>query len=94
MVILRFGRDGHGQKGSSLVFVIPSSSQCNDPKFSDIQVRANSADTDQTALQGAGSSLIRVFTVCLSICIFWANNPIVLPFGLNLGLLQQSFLLS
>ena len=37
----------------------------NDPKFSDIYVKANSAVPDQTA----PSSLIRVFTVCYSICI-------------------------
>ena len=39
----------------------------NVPKFSDIQVLANSADPDQTAPL---SSLIRLYTVCHCICIF------------------------
>ena len=38
------------------------------PKFSDGQVWANSADPDQTA-----PSLIRVYTVCNSLCIFWIH---------------------
>ena len=44
----------------------------NDPKFSDRQVWANSADPDQTAPlsdYSKRSSLIRVSTVCYSICI-------------------------
>ena len=40
------------------------------PKFSDRQVWANSADPDQTAPR---SSLIRVYTVCNSLCIFWMH---------------------
>ena len=43
----------------------------NDPKFLDKQVLANSADPDQR------SSLIRVFTVCYSICIFLTKYPMV-----------------
>ena len=42
----------------------------NFPKFSDRQVWANSADPDQTAPKG---SLIRVYTVCNSLCIFWMH---------------------
>ena len=40
---------------------------CNFPKFSDRQVGANSADPDQTA---PWSSLVRVYTICNSLCIF------------------------
>ena len=48
--------------------MIDSSSEYrNDPKFSDRYVWANGADPDQPAPL---SSLIRVFTVCYSICIF------------------------
>ena len=43
----------------------------NDPKFSDSQARANSADPDQTA--GA------VYTVCHSVCIVWTHNSVVKP---------------
>ena len=32
----------------------------NDPKFSDTQVWANSADPDQTASRGSGSSLFAI----------------------------------
>ena len=40
---------------------------------------ANSADPDQTAHRGAVcvSSLIRVYTVYLSICTFWTHYSIV-----------------
>ena len=41
----------------------------NVSKFSDRQVWANSADPDQTA----PSSLIRVYTVCNSGCVFWMH---------------------
>ena len=41
----------------------------NIPKFSDRQVWANSVDPDQTAPR----SLIRVYTVCNSLCIFWMH---------------------
>ena len=46
----------------------------NDPKFSDRQVWANSADPDQTA-----PSLTRVYTVCHCICTFWTHFSIVEP---------------
>ena len=42
----------------------------NDPKFSDRYAWANSADPDQTAPR---SSLIRVYTVCHSVCIVWTH---------------------
>ena len=53
----------------------------NDPKFSDRLVLANSADIDQTAPLGA--VLIRVFTVCYSICFFSKKYPNVWPLFLN-----------
>ena len=34
---------------------------------------------------------MRVFTVCLSICIFWANNPLVWLFGFNFRLITAKF---
>ena len=43
----------------------------NVPTFSDGQVWANSADPDQTAPRS--SSLIRVYAVCNSLCIFWMH---------------------
>ena len=52
-------------------FVVPSlknGKYRNVPMFSDRQVWANSADPDQTA-----PSLIRVYTVCNSLCIFWMH---------------------
>ena len=52
----------------------------NFPKFSDRQVWANSADPDQTAL-------IRVYTVCHSVCIIWTQSHIV-----QIEWLQQIFL--
>ena len=48
----------------------------NDPKFSDSLVWANSADPDQTALR---SSLIRVLTICNTVCIFWMHYSMVKP---------------
>ena len=39
----------------------------NVPKFSDSQVWAKSVDPDQTA------PMIRVYTVCQSVCIFWTH---------------------
>ena len=40
------------------------------------------------------SSLIRVYTVCNSICIFLTKNPKIWLLYLNLGILQQSFVAS
>ena len=48
----------------------------NDPKFSDRYAWANSADPDQTAPR---SSLIRVYTVCHSVCIVWTHYSMVEP---------------
>ena len=55
---------------------------CNDPKFSDRKVWANSADPDQTAPKGA-VCVISVFTVCYSIHIFLMKYPRVWPLCLN-----------
>ena len=41
----------------------------NDPKFLDRQVWANRVDPDQT--------LVRVCTVCYSVCIYWTHYSIV-----------------
>ena len=48
----------------------------NDPKFSDRYAWANSADPDQTAP-------LRVYTVCLSVCIVWAHYSMVEPRSSN-----------
>ena len=48
----------------------------NDPKFSDRYAWANSADPDR-------SSLIRVYTVCHSVCIFWTHYSMVEPYSSN-----------
>ena len=61
------------------------------PKFSDRQVWANSVDPDQTAPR---SSLIRVFTVCYSVYVFWTNFSIVRPCCSNFRILQQIFWVS
>ena len=48
----------------------------NDPKFFGRTGLANSADPDKTALRGdqTAPSLIRFYTVCHSVCIFWMHN--------------------
>ena len=56
----------------------------NDSKFSDRQILINSLDPDQTA---RGSSLIRVYTVCLSVCIFWTRLSMVKPHCSNLRIM-------
>ena len=48
--------------------LLPKIGYRNVPKFSDRQVWANSADPDKTA-----PSLIRVYTVCNFLCIFWMH---------------------
>ena len=55
---------------------------CIDPKFSDRQALANSADPDQTAPR---SSLIRVYTVCHSIYIFLTSFSMEIPLFEFLG---------
>ena len=52
----------------------------NFPKFSDRQVWGNRADPDQTAPR---SSLIRVYTVCHSVCIIWIHYSMVKPHSSN-----------
>ena len=46
----------------------------NDPKFSDRQAWAHIADPDQIR-----SGLIRVYTVCNSLCIVWMHYSKVRP---------------
>ena len=43
--------------------LFPSSAYCNDPKFSDRKVWANSADPDQTAPIGAFWSVSSLFAI-------------------------------
>ena len=62
---------------------------CNDPKFSDRY--ENSADPDQTAPRG-GSSLIRVYTVCHSVCIVWTRYSMVEPHSSNFRVITTNFL--
>ena len=64
----------------------------NDPKFSDRYAWANSADPDQTAPQTAPSSLIRVYTVCHSVCIVWTHYCIVEPYNSNFRVITTNFL--
>ena len=45
----------------------------NDPKFSDIQVFANSADPDQTSPREKQRDHCLISTVCHSVCIFWTH---------------------
>ena len=56
----------------------------NDPKFSDRYARANSADPDQ--------SLIRVYTVCQSVCIVWTHYSVVEPHSSNFRVITTNFL--
>ena len=58
----------------------------NDPKFLDRYVWANSADPDQR------SSLIRVYTVCHSVCIVQTHNPMVEPHSSNFRVITTNFL--
>ena len=59
----------------------------NDPKFSDGYAWANSADPDQTR-----SSLIRVYTVCHSVCIVWTHYSMVEPHSSNFRVITTKFL--
>ena len=54
--------------------MVPLSTNRNDPQFSDRKVWANSVNPDQTA-----PSLIMVYTVCNSVCIFWTHYSVVEP---------------
>ena len=58
----------------------------NDPKFSDRYAWANSADPDQTA------PLIRVYTVCHSVCIVWTHYAMVEPHSSNFRVIITNFL--
>ena len=60
----------------------------NDPKFSDRYAWANSADPDQTAPRG---SLIRVYTVCRSVCIVWTHYSMVEPHSSNFRVITTNF---
>ena len=59
----------------------------NDPKFLNRQVLANSADPAQTAP-------IRVYTVCHSVCIFWANYSVVKRYCSNFRIITAIFRVS
>ena len=58
----------------------------NDPKFSDRYAWANSADPDQTA------PLIRVYTVCNSVCIVWTHYSMVEPHSSNFRMITTNIL--
>ena len=58
----------------------------NVPKFSDRYAWANSADPDQR------SSLIRVYTVCHSVCIVWTHYSMVEPHSSNFRVITTNFL--
>ena len=47
------------------------------------------SDPDRTA---QGSSLMRVYTVCHSICTFWTNFSIDRLLSLNFNMIQQNIL--
>ena len=66
----------------------PACSFCyrNFPKFSDRQVWANSADPDQR------SSLIRVYTVCNSLCIIWMDYSKETPSCSTFRVITTNFL--
>ena len=59
----------------------------NDPKFSDRYAWANSVDPDQTAPSG----LIRVCTVCHSVCIVWTHYSMVGPHSSNFRVIITNF---
>ena len=61
----------------------------NDPNFSDRYAWANGADPDQIAPRG--SSLIRVYTVCHSVCIVWTHYSMVEPHSLNFRVITTNF---
>ena len=62
----------------------------NDPKFLDRYAWANSADPDQNAPRR--SSLIRVYTVCHSICIVWTHYSMVEPHSSNFRVITANVL--
>ena len=58
----------------------------NDPKFLDRYTWANNADPHQTA------PLIRVYTVCHSICIIWTHYSMVEPHSSNFRVITTNIL--
>ena len=70
----------------------------NDPKFSDRYAWANRADPDQTAPESDQglhclplSSLIRVYTVCHSVCIVWTHYSMVEPHSSSFRVITTNF---
>ena len=59
----------------------------NVPKFSDRQVWANIADPDQTQIR-----LLRVYTVCHSVCIIWTHYSMVEPHSSNFRVITTNVL--
>ena len=55
----------------------------HDPKFLDRHVCANNVNPDQT--------LIRVYTVCHSVCNFWMHYPVVKPPCSNFRIIKSNF---
>ena len=54
---------------------------CNDPMFSDRHVWTNSVDPD----------LIRVYTVCHSVCMFWTPYSMLKPNCSNLRIITVNY---
>ena len=71
-----------------ICFCVSSSATlyCNVPKFSDRYAWANSADPDQR------SSLIRVYIVCHSVCIFWTHYSMVEQHSSNFRVITTNVL--
>ena len=69
-----------------LQFFCTKNTYRNFPKFSDRQVWANSVDPDQ--------SLIKVYTVCNSVYVFWANSYVVKQFCSNFRIITAIFWVS
>ena len=79
--IIRLGMVWWGwSKPSSIEWDSHKFSYRNDPKFSDRYAWSNSADPNQTTR----SSLIRIYTVCHSVCIFWTHYSMVEPHSSNI----------
>ena len=71
---------------SSYMYVYYQSFYNSIPKFSDRQVWESSVGPDQI------SSLIRVYTVCHSVCIFWTHYSMVEPLCSNFRVITANFL--
>ena len=70
---------------SDCIILWQSTLYSNDPKFLDMYAWANSADPDQTGL-------IRVYTVCHSVCIVWTHYSMVEPHNSNFRVITTNFL--